>query len=150
MSLRDEIKQTSRKPCQPVTAFGKELFARPISAGEKIAWETFTYGTKGYRCHPQGKAKLAVIATVDADGRQVFQAGDETWLADMDAGEVEKLYDAAGKLCGIGLTVEDAEKNSESSRSGSSQCGSRCKPDSVTLTGSLTPSVLSSSTNGSL
>ena len=63
---------------------------------------------------PHSDVKMMVVldCTLNADGSKMFGSKDRGWLQEKAAGPIEKIFEAACKLSGIGEgAVEEAEGN---------------------------------------
>lgn len=67
------------------------------------------------------RAKLVARAVVDADGNALFTPADVFALGQLSAAALQRVFDAASRLSGMGDTsVEDAKGNSDAAQSGDS------------------------------
>lgn len=126
-ALREKLlaKAREKRPLLPVQAFGEDLFVRRMSGRERDAYETSLVEVRGNKRSvnlTNLRARLAVLCLVDADGKRIFTDADADELGHGDCTELNKVYEAAKDWNGLDR-VEDAEKNSEPTRSDDSVSG---------------------------
>ena len=61
---------------------------------------------------PLLSTRLVVAATYDENGNKVFHEGHVASLADRSASAVDRLYNVAARLSGLGASADDAGKDS--------------------------------------
>lgn len=67
------------------------------------------------------RVKLLVVTLVDDNGNRLFDSADIAMLGRKSTAAIERVYDVAARLNGIGAKAEaDAAKNSEAAPSGDS------------------------------
>jgi hypothetical protein len=97
-----------------VPEWGGTVRLRSITAGERDAFEASCIQQRGdeRRINMRNlRAKLIVLCAVDEDGNRLFGDDDLHALAKKNARPLDRLFDAAQKLCG--LSKEDVTKLAE-------------------------------------
>lgn len=110
----------------PVPELGDTVFVRELSAAERDQFETSML-----HLSKQGKvqgtnlanlrARLAVLAICDEQGRRLFSDDDAKILGQLGASALQRIFEAAQRLSGLSDSdMEELEKNSVSGPSGDS------------------------------
>jgi hypothetical protein len=87
------------------------VFVRELSAREKDRFEASLIAGKGKKrdiAFQDMRAKMAVLACCDADGKAIFQPEDVAWLTQKPVKPLSRIYDAVVQL--NGYTEEDEEE----------------------------------------
>lgn len=107
-----------------VPEWGGTVRVTALSGTDRDAYEAAMADAKG---KPAGvrlqnfRAKLVSKCLIDADGSRIFSDSDVKALGGKSAAVLDRLFDVATRLSGMGKrAVEDAEGNSESGQSGDS------------------------------
>lgn len=137
---KEQIKKADKKRFVdvPVKEWGGEVRLQEMSASDRDDWEnealitevggpdeagnttvTNRYNSKHVR------ARLLVRCMVDGEGRRLYTSDEVASLGSLAASSVQKLFNAAQKLNGIGAKdIEELEKNSDAAPSGASTSSS--------------------------
>ena len=94
-----------------VSEWGGQVRLRSITVKERDAYEASLFEQRGRDRKmnlDNARAKLIILCAVDGEGSRLFTKEDLTALARKSAKPMDRLYDAARKLCGI--SDEDAEE----------------------------------------
>jgi hypothetical protein len=94
--------------------WGGKVRVRALTGAQRDAYEeslVVTSGNSKKMNLANARAKMLVLAVVDAEGRQVFSADDVRALGRKSAAPIERIFDAARKLSG--MSDEDIEKLTE-------------------------------------
>lgn len=125
LTIRQKILQAQDKPTYPVSVpewCEDDLYIRTLSAADRDEWETKLDKEPG-----NFRARLVVMALVDADGNRVFEDEDAVALGTKSSAVVSRLFNKASKVNGLLRSdVEDYEKNSARAASDASGSGSPC------------------------
>ncbi|MGC9260918.1 MAG: hypothetical protein ACP5I8_12715 [Phycisphaerae bacterium] len=93
-----------------VPEWGGTIRVKTLSAGEREQWETSCLGEKGKP--RQIRASLAVVACVSDDGKPLFTQADIDTLGAKSGKALDRIFDAACELNGIGRRdVDELAKN---------------------------------------
>ncbi|MEH0442441.1 MULTISPECIES: hypothetical protein [unclassified Streptomyces] len=123
-----EADDTQVKPVD-VPEWGGEVLVRGLTGIERDAYEA---GIQQIRPKPDGsrevvfnrdnaRAKLLVKCLVDDSGTRLFKDTDAPALGKKAGAVIDRLYDVAAELSGMGDAVEkEIEGNSEAAQSGDS------------------------------
>lgn len=114
--LRDRIKNYNDIQFEEVTAWGEKMLVGTMTAAGRDAFEKSIIIMKGDGTTEQNlanmRAKLAVLTTYNMNKKKLFQVGDEEWLGEKSAAEVQKLFEVAMRLNKISeADVEELAKN---------------------------------------
>lgn len=89
---------------------------RGLTAGARDEWEQRIYAAKGKPLR-NVRAGLVALCLVDEVGKPLFVSSDIDAVGELPAAVVDRLYDVAARLSGMGgKDRETAEGNSESGR----------------------------------
>jgi hypothetical protein len=114
---REEILGREDLPLEevPVPEWGGAVWVRTISAAERDAWEASTYGDgKGDVRERLAnlRARLVCLCACSANGDRLFTDADAGKLGGKSAAAVDRLFDVAQRLNGLGpRDVEELVKN---------------------------------------
>lgn len=99
----------------PVPEWGGDVFVRGLTGTERDAFETslWTGDGEGKKFKAENiRAKLLVRSLVDESGQRLFRDEDEAALGGRNAAVLDRLFDVAQRLSGLGKKdVENAVKN---------------------------------------
>lgn len=121
-----EARQKRRMEEVDVPEWGGSVFVKELSAAERDAFEAsmVKLDRKG---KVQGhnlanvRARLAVFALCDEDGKRLFGDDEAGILGEMSAAALQRVFEVAQRLSGISNEdMEELEKNSVSGPTGSS------------------------------
>lgn len=127
-----EAEDTQIRPVD-VPEWGGEVLVRGLSGIERDAYEA---GIQQIRPKPDGtreihfnrdnaRAKLLVKCLVDDEGNRLFKDTDAPALGRKNGAVIDRLYDVAAELSGMGdATEKEIEGNSEAAQSGDSSSSS--------------------------
>ncbi len=91
------------------------VFVRGLTAGQRDKWENLSVTVKGKSREVTTnhlRARLAVMATVDGDGKLLFGESDIPQLGRKSSRAIDRIYDVAARLSGISDDdLEDIAKN---------------------------------------
>lgn len=138
----EEVKVPEWCACDAKGGEGCEcsVLVRALSGKERDAYEDSLRRIVGDKVIPDAtnmRAKLVVRVVVDDDGEMMFSESDINWVGSKSAAALDRIYDKATNLSGIGEDdVEQAVGNSGAALSGASTSSS--------LNGSAAPSPSSS------
>lgn len=116
--LRDRIRAArDARPAASVEVpeWGDTLYVRRLTAAELLEWEAWLETRTGSDVAKgiATMARLVRLATVDAEGGQVFTEDDESWLPGRSIEVLERLFDAAAGVNKMRPADRDAiRKNS--------------------------------------
>lgn len=113
--ILEEFKADKTKP-EPIKVFGRDLFIKRRSFGEKTAGDALALRENGNGKREVDQklwaASVVVTTLVDAEGQPVFSAGQLEAVAGLDETEVDKVFQAAAKFNRLDReAVEEARKN---------------------------------------
>jgi hypothetical protein len=113
---RDAIIDADDKQYEDVECpeWGGKVRVRGLSGTQRDAYEaSLVQGNGADRKMnlANARAKMCVLAIVDADGRQVFTSEDVRALGRKSALPIERIFDVARRLSG--MTQEDVDKLTE-------------------------------------
>jgi len=94
--------------------WGGKVRVRSLTGTQRDAYEASLVSDRGNDRKlnlANARAKMVVLAVVDADGRQLFTADDVRALGRKNAAPIERIFDAARRLSG--MSREDVEKLTE-------------------------------------
>ena len=101
----------------PVPEWGGEVMVRGLTGHQRDAWEetlTVRNGRKVINNMTDFRARLAVLCIVDEQGKRLFHDGDVAQLASKSGAALDRIYEKAAALSGIGeQDVEDLTKDFE-------------------------------------
>ena len=108
-----------------VPEWGGSVKVRTMTGADRDAFEQsmVSIGDDGSRRPEMSnmRAKLVALTLVDDSGNLLFSAADMPMLAKKSAAALERVFDAAQRINGLGVKAEDAaEKNSAADLNGSS------------------------------
>ncbi len=96
----------------PVPEWGGIVRVKTLTGTERDAFESGLVGTDNKRNLENLRARLLSLAIVDENGSRVFSESDAALLGSKSAAALDRLFDVAQRLNGIGATAEAAiEKN---------------------------------------
>jgi len=108
----------------PVPEWGGEVRVKAMTGAERDAFEQSNreaLDQAGGKNLPNLRARLAALVIVDADNNSVFTLADVEALGKKNAAALDRVYDVAVRLSGMGAkAAADAEKNSSPGPSGGS------------------------------
>lgn len=105
----------------PVPEWSGEVLVRGLTGLERDGYEQRCYETS----YTNIRASLLTLALVDEQGRRLFSLEDVAALAAKSAAPLDRLFDVARRLSGIGRhDVAALQGNSEPGRNGSTTSGS--------------------------
>lgn len=108
----------------PVPEWGGSVLVRSMTGADRDAFEaTLVVEKDGKRSADltSMRAKLVAMTVVDENGLRLFSAEDVPALNVRSATALERVFQVAQRLSGIGAeAVKEAEKNSEAAPSGDS------------------------------
>ena len=121
MSLREKIltRRPVRKELVACPEWECDVWVKAVKGRERDEYEAGLYDGDGKRNIANMRARLCVIACVDDDGKPVFTASDVAELGEQDAAPLDRCFQAAKRLAGIGED-EVAKKNSKETPSDAS------------------------------
>lgn len=114
-TLRDTILQAQDIQSESITIpeWGVTLTVRGMTGAERDSFEASCV-TDGKATVQNVRAKIAVRCTVDDNGNRVFSDSDAPALGAKSARALDRLYEVAARLSGIGKhDVEELAKNSD-------------------------------------
>lgn len=126
---REQILQASDIKTEMVSVpeWGGDVLVRGLTGDERDAFEASILVRKGRRRETDLthlRAKLVVRACVDERGERIFKDDDAPRLARKSAAAIERIYDVAARLSGLGDDdMEELAKNSGSGQGDSSTSG---------------------------
>lgn len=129
---REQIKAIDDRKIRKVEvpAWGGHVLVRTLTVGERERLEAPMTAQRGRVDITGYRARVVVAATVNEDGSQKFQAGDESWLNSKAAAAIEPIAEAAMEFNGMtDSAVQDAAGNSEGDPGGASFTGSPSPSD---------------------
>lgn len=95
-----------------VPEWGGTVRVRTLTGTERDAFEAGLVGQEGKRNLANLRARLLSLAIVDDQGRRVFAESDADVLGSKSAAALDRLFDVAQRLNGIGTEAQkEAEKN---------------------------------------
>lgn len=95
-----------------VPEWGGEVRVRTLTGTERDAFESSLVGEGGKRQLENLRAKLLSLAIVDENGARIFSDGEAAMLGGKSAAVLDRLFDVAQRLNGIGAKAEEQiEKN---------------------------------------
>lgn len=104
-----------------VPEWGGVVRVRGLTASQRDAFEAASLQGKGKNTSVNLhnlRARLVALCIVDEDGNQLFAERDVHVLGQKSAAAIDRIYDTATRLSGIGENdVEELTKNSESDQS---------------------------------
>lgn len=105
-----------------VPEWGGSVMVRTMTGADRDAFEDsmVTVGADGKRTPNMSnmRAKLVAMTAVDEAGNRLFSAGDVEYLSRKSADALNRVFEAAQRINGMGAEAEQvAEKNSESGQS---------------------------------
>ena len=104
-----------------VPEWGGVVRVRGLTASQRDAFEAASLQGKGKNTSVNLhnlRARLVALCIVDGDGNQLFAERDVHVLGQKSAAAIDRIYDTATRLSGIGENdVEELTKNSESDQS---------------------------------
>lgn len=108
-----------------VPEWGGSVLVRTMTGADRDSFEAsmVSIGSDGVRKPEMSnmRSKLVALTVVDDAGNRIFDAIDVPMLARKSAAAIERVFDVAQRLNGLGAKVEDAaEKNSVADLSESS------------------------------
>jgi hypothetical protein len=123
MSLADDIlslPDDRKEETVNVPEWGVTLVVRELSVKERNAYVNSGLEQQEVaggvilvsKQDPLLSTRLVVAATYDENGNKVFHEGQVAALADRSASAVDRLYNVAARLSGLGASVDDAGKDS--------------------------------------
>lgn len=89
----------------PVPEWGGEVMVRGLTGAQRDAWEASMSVRRGKQVIPDMRnfrARLVVLCVVDETGELVFHDGDVESLAGKSGAALDRIYEVAAKLSGIG------------------------------------------------
>jgi hypothetical protein len=99
----------------PVPEWGGDVMVRGLTGSQRDAWEASLTIRRGKQMIPDMRnfrARLVVLCVVDETGALVFHEGDIDALANKSGSALDRIYDAAARLSGIGENdVEELTKD---------------------------------------
>jgi hypothetical protein len=110
---RDAILSADDRPVEliAVPEWGGDVAVRGCTAAERDSWEAHVLKGRD-TATPMIRAALVVRCLVDDAGVRLFADADADAVAAKSARAVDRLYDVAARLSGIGAgSAADAEKN---------------------------------------
>ena len=103
-----------------VPEWGGDVYVKGMSGAERDKFEASIVETRGSQQKlnmTNVRAKLACYTICDKDGKRLFTDNEIGELAKKSASALQRIFDAAQKLSGIGAgEVENLLKNSESAQ----------------------------------
>lgn len=102
--------------------WGGTVYVRTITGAERDRWEVVNEKFRDSPGTANIRGSLLALALCDEHGKPLFTPADAGAIGAKSAAVVDRLYDVAARLSGIGKqAVEDAKKNcSEAHGEGSS------------------------------
>jgi len=123
MSLtKDQILRADDLPREQVDVpeWGGSVFVRTMTGAERDAFEQSIADDSG-RNLANLRARLAVLAVVDADGERLFADSDALSLGNKSAAALSRIFNVAQRLNALtNADVEELEKNSAAGQSADS------------------------------
>jgi len=121
MLTRDQILGADdlRRETVAVPEWGGEVLVRTLNGAERDAYEATIIqqrGTNATMNLVNARAKLVQRTVIDESGQLLFDEGDVRSLAKKSSAALQRVYDAAARLCG--LTKQDIEELTKNSESG--------------------------------
>lgn len=114
MSLKDQILAAAierKNKVEPVKAWGVDAFIRVMTGTERDAWEGQMFAD-GKPKTEKFRAVLLVKTLSDEKGDRIFSESDIATLSEMDAKELDRLFDLASAANGLSKKdVEQLTKN---------------------------------------
>jgi hypothetical protein len=96
----------------PVPEWGGEIILRSLTGMERDEFETSLF-VDGKFANKNLRARLLVRCIVDEKGQRIFSNEDSGDLGQRNGAVLDRLYDIANELSGIGKkALDDATKNS--------------------------------------
>jgi len=91
-----------------VPEWGGSVRLRGLSAGAAAAWQTAAEAAEPI----EAMCRLVALSALDLEGRCLFTEADVAALGGKSMAAIRRVFNAAAMLNGLGLSDEDAEKNS--------------------------------------
>ena len=112
MLTRQEILDVSDLDKKVVTVpeWKGDVIVKTMTGTEREAWESTLFETKGNKTRTKMenlRAKLLACCLVDEEGKRLFTDKDINSLSGKNARALDRLYDVARELNGIGQEDED-------------------------------------------
>lgn len=119
--LREHILGQTKLPVRPVHAFGRKCYVRTMTGAERDAYEAeIVEAAKAGRA-PNYRGSLAARTLSDAQGNRLFTDDDADALAKLSARDLDRIFDLATELNGLGAdAIEELEGNSAPTTGGDS------------------------------
>jgi hypothetical protein len=118
MLTKDQILEVSDLKTETVAVpeWGGDVAVRSMTGADRDAFETamITVGADGTRTPDMKniRAKLVALTLVDGAGNRLFETSDIERLALKSAAALERIFDVAQRLNGMGAAAQaDAVKN---------------------------------------
>lgn len=109
-----------------VPEWGGEVILRTLTASERDAYEASIFKPGGKSDYQNLRSKLLARCMVDDKGKRLFKDSEVDTLGAKSARVLDRLFDRAQKLNGMGAKdAEEMLKNLESGQSDDSASGSR-------------------------
>lgn len=104
-----------------VPEWGGTVRVRGLTAAQRDAFEAASVTGNGKRRDvnlANIRARLVALSIVDENGGRVFNPGDVAALGEKSAGALDRVFNVASRLSGIGdADIEELAKNSEPGQS---------------------------------
>lgn len=91
----------------PVPEWGGDVRVRSLTGAERDAFDTSLLGKDGKRNLGNIRARLLALTIVDENGDRVFSDDDADQLGAKSAGVLERLFEVAQRLNGMGAAAEE-------------------------------------------
>lgn len=100
-----------------VPEWGGDVYVRVMGGKDKDRFDTTFVSANGKANLANIRARLAVLTVCDANGQYLFDEGDAERLGDKSAVALDRIFEVARRLNGIGDSeIEDVAKNSGGDR----------------------------------
>lgn len=124
---KDQILEATDLKSEPVDVpeWSGSVLVRTMTGADRDAFEEsmVTIAPDGKRTPNMTnmRAKLVAMTVVDEAGNRLFEAADVAFLARKSAAALERVFDVAQRINGMGAAAEkELEKNSDAAPSGDS------------------------------
>lgn len=91
----------------PVPEWGGDVRVRTLTGAERDAFESGLVEKDGKRDLSNLRARLLSLAIVDENGARMFEESDAVLLGNKAAGALDKLFEVAQRLNGIGNKAQE-------------------------------------------
>lgn len=113
MGLREQIDaaQDLKRELVSVPEWGCDVYVRTMTGSERDAFEQSLAGKDGQRDLTNLRARLLVKTLVDEAGVRAYGDDEAHWLGGKAAAVLDRLFEVAQRLNGLGAAQGEIEKN---------------------------------------